>query len=254
MNANWCFPILLNVRAGLRRFLMISDDKRRLKCYLYYKLRCLFGGFVRIGRVRILQVCAVLASVAVIGTLMYGVLAQQSDNGPNTYVTRPTFYNLPVIIYSNSTYTDEIREHVSYCTFDYDLTTNTSHIVNAPNDVPIMIDGYSLDVANDQDLVSACSKALLNGSVIITMWDNVTDFMQQVRQAAYGPLSYNSPIKDSSILSIGLWNGENGVQPSESTVTGEVGPDGPSMATLTESYEWCVRIANDQPNGPTLYP
>ncbi len=195
----------------------------------------------------------VLICAFILGAIIVGSLADQPEDGPIIYDVRPTFYNLPVIIYSDSSYAEEIREHISYSTFKYDLTNNVSHIANASTDVPIIIDGYSLGSLDYPEVVSACSKALLNGSTIITIWQKAGDFMQQVYKMAYGRDPGNFSVGGQTIA-VGLWNGSNGVQPSEAVFSEMIGPHGPSMTTLIQSYEWSIRTVNDQPYHPTLYP
>jgi hypothetical protein len=207
-----------------------------------------------LGKVRVLQIAVVLVCVAITGALIVGCLADRAKGSPIVYDVRPTFYNLPVIIFSNSSYTEEIREHISYSTFNYDLTSNVSHIANASNGLPIIIDGYSVNPANNQALVNACSEALLNGSVIITIWQNAGEFMQKVYQKSYARDPGNFNEGGDGTIAVGFWNGTNGVQPSQAVFGGTIGSYGPSMTTLTQSYEWSIRIVYDQPYHPTLYP
>jgi hypothetical protein len=163
---------------------------------------------------------------------------------------------LPVIIYSDSSHTEEMREHISYCTFDYEITTNTSHIENASVDVPIIVDGYSLNDQNRQGVVDACSKALKNGSVVVALWSNAYDLMNSVSNAAYGHGIgvYSDTTNGADVLWLGLSHGNNSEQASETSYHASIGQDGPSMTTLTEVYEWSVREVYDQPYHPTLYP
>lgn len=209
---------------------------------------------MKLGKVGVLQITVVLICVAIAGTLIVGSMANQPKYGPIVYDVRPTFYNIPVIIYSNSSFTEEIREHISYSTFNYDLTSNISHITKASNDVPVIIDGYSLNAVNDQDLVNACSEALLNGSVIITIWQNAGEFMQKVYQKSYARDPGNFNEGSGGTIAVGFLNGNNSVQPGQAIFGGAIGPYGPSMTTLTQSYEWSIRMVNDQPYHPTLYP
>ncbi len=210
---------------------------------------------MKLGKVNILPAVAALACIGIIATIVLSGVLSQPDADLNRYTTRPTFYNLPAIIYSDSSYTEEIQEHISYCTFNYDLTTNASHIANAPVDVPIIIDGYSITTQNRQALVGACSEALLNGSVIITLWQNAYSFMHEVAEVSYGNAGFGLAEEDQNkSVSIGLWNGDHGGVASIYIGSGTVGEYGPSMTVLTYAYDWCVRMVYSQPYHPTLYP
>lgn len=212
------------------------------------------GEEMKLGKVRIFQITAVIVGLGVVAILVMGSPANQTDSGQNVYTTRPTFFNLPVIVFSNSSYTDEIREHLSYCTFHYEITTNASHLANASANVPIIVDGYSLGKADDGIVAEACSKALKNGSIIITLWSHAYDFMNSVSNIAYGHGVGVFADNGADILWLGLSHGNNSVQASKTSYHDSIGPYGPSMTTLTQAYEWSVREVYDQPYHPTLYP
>jgi len=201
-----------------------------------------------------IQIVAALIVLGVAGVFVLISLTSYSGSSPDTNATRPTFYNLPVIIYSNSTYTEEIREHISYCTFGYEITSNTSHIANASVDIPIIVDGYSLENLNDWQVIEACSKALENGSVVITLWSHAYEFMNAVSNSTYGHMAEGYPDNGADVLWLGLSHGNNSAQASISTNHVAGWEHGPSMNTLTQAYEWCVREVNGQPYHPTLYP
>lgn len=209
---------------------------------------------MRIRKAQAITIAAVVVVLAIVGLLVLNGVMSEVDSGSNYYTHRPTFYNLPVIIYSDSSHTEEIREHISYCTFNYEITTNTSHIENASVDVPIIVDGYSLNDQNRQGVVDACSKALKNGSVVVALWSNAYDFMNAVSNAAYGHGAIGFLDNAADVLWFGLWHGNNSAQASLITYQGSIGQDGPSMTTLTEAYEWSVREVYDQPYHPSLYP
>lgn len=203
---------------------------------------------MKLGQAGLFPFIAVLVCIGVVAVILFSGALSQPYDGPNRYTTRPTFYNLPAIVYSDSSYTEEIREHISYSTFNYELTSNASHIANAPVDVPIIIDGYSITVQNRQALVDACSRALLNGSVIITLWQNAYSLMHEVAEVSYGDAGFGMAEDDrENVLWVGLGAGVY-------VGSGTVGEHGPSMNTLTQAYEWCVRTVYDQPYHPTLYP
>jgi hypothetical protein len=77
------------------------------------------GGRMKVGRIRLMQIVAAMIGLGIVGVLVLSSLTSQAGTGPNAYTNRPTFYNLPAIIYSNSSHTEEIREHISYSTFNY---------------------------------------------------------------------------------------------------------------------------------------
>lgn len=203
-----------------------------------------------LGKVAWIKIGVALALAAVLGAVAYGSLAHQPEGSSDYYVDRPTFYNLPAVVYSNSSYTEQVREHISYCTFEYDLTDNVSHIVSAPIDVPIIVDGYSTDLCNGA-LVEACSQALLNGSIVVALWEHAGDFMMQVFTVSYG--RDHGGYGDEAPSVVGFW-GSNGFQPSEYLVIENLDVSDPSMTTLTQTYEWSIRTVHDQPFHPTLYP
>lgn len=203
----------------------------------------------------VIAAIAAIICVIIVGALVLNSIIAHPEASGYRYNVRPTFYNLPAIIYSDSSYTEEIVEHISYCTFKYNLTANASHIANAPVDVPIIIDGYSITVQNRQALVDACSKALLNGSVIITLWQNAYSLMHEVAEVSYGNAGFGLTEEDrDKVLSIGLWNGAHGGGGSVYIESGVIDENGPSMNTLTQDYDWCVRKVYDQPYHPLLYP
>jgi hypothetical protein len=118
--------------------------------------------------------------------------------------------------------------------------------------VPIIIDSYNLNPSNYNESVKACAKALQNGSVIIAIWQNGDGFMQDVHKEVFGRAAYG--YQSGTIKAVGLWNGDRSNQADVFTSVGGQGDDGPYMTTLTEAYDWSIRMANGQPYHPTLYP
>lgn len=204
------------------------------------------------GSNRAIYIAIVLAVIGVAAILVLNSVMSQPDVG--YYTKRPTFYNLPVVVFSNSTHTEELREHISYSTFNYEITSNASRIASAPVDSPIIIDGYSLDNPGDWQVAEACSQALKNGSVIVTLWSHEYSFMNMVSGIAYGHDAIGYDSDEADIQWFGLWNGNNSAQASVSTYHAPIEESGTIMTVLTEAYEWSVRRAYDQPYHPTLYP
>jgi len=199
-----------------------------------------------------LVICVIIIiAVSLTGAVISAFPAAPSgnQNGAN----KPTFYNLPVIIFSDSQNTESIRNHMSYSTFNYRIVTDDAAIRSADVNVPIIIDGYSLTTGNYRQVAEACAIALRNGSTICILWVDCQDFVINVEKEAYGQMSGEMADK-TKIDWIGMYNGNNTRQCSQYISIGAIVETEPYMGTLTETYEWSVRIVFGQPYSPSLYP
>ena len=169
------------------------------------------------------------------------------------YTDRPEFYNLPAVIYSDSQYTETIREHISYSTFSYKITSNLSAIQSTDVSMPILIDGYSINSANYELAVKACAKALQNGSIICMLWVDCQEFTSAVQIEAYGQAN-GYMMETANIRWIGMHNGNSSSGCAQYIKVGATPLTEPYMGDMTEAYEWSIRLVNGQPYHPTLYP
>jgi len=59
-----------------------------------------------------------------VAALVLNSVMSQPEADTKRYSARPTFYNLPATIYSDSPYTEESGGPIPYCTLNYHLTSN----------------------------------------------------------------------------------------------------------------------------------
>lgn len=189
------------------------------------------------------QLRTLVGVTAVVCTLL-GVLvgiAISQMNSAHDELDRPTFYNYPVVVLSDSSNVSEIRDVLSLSTFNYRITSNLSVLQNVSGQEMILIDGGWLAHQSSEEVVHYCAQALRNGSAVAIIWGG-EEFTHDVEMEAYGSISGSS---SSPLSAAGIWRPAEGG--SSSAGWGGNSNEYYGYSLVNEIYEWGVRAMNDQP-------